>query len=343
VYKEITIRGHPAAGKRADLDAKTQKLTDLRITSVYYPVTTPDHAALHQLLDALECYDPAMVDQIAAIAAPVPPPRAAVIPLVGQATGFGPAPASDDSGQEWSKLPQVNPGQYVERRDQLRLLDDLASNVRVRIISVLGLGGTGKTTLLRRVFEDKALADARFPDGVVVYPVRDDAQVDAMLDALRDKFPPLTPIDRDDRAARLEHARMILRRRRMLLVLDGIELLQERPGQAQHGRFLSDDLRALLLDLGREGQALVAITSRFATTEFKAHLGLSYRTIDLGGFTPGEFVAFLKAASLSGNDEVLTEVHRLFEGHPLGLTLFAGAVTGGHTSARLRAAASRVP
>jgi hypothetical protein len=96
---------------------------------------------------------------------------------------------------------------------------------------------------------------------------------------------------------------MILRRRRMLLVLDGIELLQERPGQAQHGRFLSDDLRALLLDLGREGQALVAITRRFATTEFKAHLGLSYRTIDLGGFTPGESVAFLKAASLSGNDE----------------------------------------
>jgi hypothetical protein len=50
-------------------------LTDLRITSVYYPVTTPDHAALHQLLDALECYDPAMVDQIAArsIGMTVPP------------------------------------------------------------------------------------------------------------------------------------------------------------------------------------------------------------------------------------------------------------------------------
>ena len=318
----------------ADLDAKTRKLTDLQIAPIYYPITAPDHPALQQLLDALECYDPAVVDQITTTAAAVPMPRPSIIPLLGHDAAFGTAPATDDALKEWGKLPKVSPEQYVERRSELRMLDNLASNVRVRIISVLGLGGTGKSTLLRAVFEDKALADARFPDGILVYPVRDDAQVDAIVDALYDKFPPLVSIDRPDRAGRLQHAVQVLRRKRMLLVLDGAELLQERPGQAEHGRFLSDDLRTLLLDLAREGQALVAITSRFAPIEFRAHLGASYRTIDLGGFTSGESAAFLRRAGVDGDDKALTDVHRAFEGHPLGLALFAGAVVGAHTSAR---------
>jgi hypothetical protein len=317
----------------ANLDTMSKKLANLRIAPIYYPITAPDHPTLQELLDAFECYDPAMVNKIVAMATPDPTPRPTGIPLLGADTGFGPATITDNSTQEWNKLPHVNAHQYVERSTELRMLDDLASNIRVRIICLLGLGGTGKTTLLRRVFEVKSLADARFPDGLVVYPVRDDAQVDALVDALCDRFPPLAPFDRDDRASRLQHAGQILKRKRMLLVLDGAELLQERPGQAEHGRFLSDDLRGLLLDVAREGQALVAITSRFAPNEFKAYLGTSYRTIDLGGFTPRESIAFLRRAGVDDDDKALTEVHHAFEGHPLGLALFAGAIMGAHTSA----------
>jgi hypothetical protein len=316
-----------------DLDAKTKKLVELRITPIYYPVTVPDHPALQTLMDALECYDAAMVDQIAATAMRLPPLHPTVVPSLTTDSGFVQMPVADDSAKEWNKLPQVNPHQYVERSAEFRLFDGLASNVRVRIICLLGLGGTGKTTLLRRVLDEKSLANARFPDGVLIYPIRDDAQADAIVDALCDRFPPLAPLDRDDRGGRLHHAEQVLRRRRMLLVLDGAELLQERPGQAEHGRFLSEDLRSLLLSIAREGQALVVITSRFAPIEFKEHLGTSYQAIDLGGFTPGESVAFLNRAGVDGDAKALTRVHKAFEGHPLGLALFAGAVTGAHTSA----------
>jgi hypothetical protein len=321
--------------KTDELDKQTKKLASLRITPIYYPVTAPDHPALQFLLDALGSHDCTLVDKMCerSVTASRDDVRSSLHETMQPAWLSVLSPTAATNKEEWDKLPGMNPKTRIERRSEMAILEKLASDIRVRIIGLVGLGGTGKTTLMRQILEDKGLAVARFPGGVLVHPVRDDAQADSVVDALYDKFPPSSPIDQGDRFARVEHARRVLRLNRVLLVLDGLELLQERPGQPEYGRFLSDDLRSLLLGLAREGQALVVITSRFPLVEFNDYVGKSFRVVELGGLTRDESIALLRNSGVSGDDETLNAVHNEFGGHPLGLALFAGAVTRTKASA----------
>ncbi|HEY6348751.1 MAG TPA: DUF4365 domain-containing protein [Candidatus Angelobacter sp.] len=313
-----------------DVDKQTIELKKLHITPIYYPISAPDHPEVQNVLNALEAYDLRLVDKMCEVMTVLPT----------KAT-FGPdaqTPASlvatsgsldDQNIKEWEKLPAIDPRKRVERKAQCKTLIDLASDVRVRVIGIVGLGGTGKTTIVRQVFQEEEVAKGRYPDGVLVYPVRDDAQTDGVFDALHDKFLPPVQIEYENRPARVEHGRRILHSKRMLLVLDGVELLQGRPGQPDYGRFLSKDLQSLLVAHARGGQSLVVLTSRFRFVEFDGeHLGKSFRPVELAGLVEHESTTLLRNAGVVAEDDVLSAVHRSFEGHPLGLTLFAGAIAG---------------
>jgi hypothetical protein len=74
----------------------------------------------------------------------------------------------------------------------------------------------------------------------------------------------------------------MLKTRQVLLVLDGLEVLQERPDQPGYGAFLSQDLNDLLDGACRHtAGSLVVLTSRFPFPDLTPYLGDGFRSRDL--------------------------------------------------------------
>lgn len=315
-----------------ELDEKTKVLLNMKITPVYYPITSGDleHSNLHVLLDRLDFYDPKLVNELYERAKP---PVHANPPIEKQ---IQTKPVEVEAiltrnRNEWAKLPDIDSRQYVKREEIITQIENRVCDLRTRVIALVGIGGTGKTTIIRQVLQSDEIAKLRYPDGVLVYPVRDDAHVERMIEALCEHFSPEKQLA--NLSERLECARSLLSSRRILLVLDGVELLQGRPGQPESGRFLSQELRSLILGLLRAGQSLIVLTSRFPLVELadcgdrenKCVAGAAI--IEIDGLTSDESIELLSRQVKNTSEKILRKVHDEFGGHPLSLTLFANAVS----------------
>lgn len=126
----------------------------------------------------------------------------------------------------WRKNLPPQPTPFIGRKAELAALADLIAMPAVRLITIVGLGGIGKTRLAlevaaqQRVAHDGAMP--RFPDGVIFVSLaglESSTQIEAaMLGAIGLAH---------DRSARTARQQVIgfLRRKRLLLVLDNYEHL----------------------------------------------------------------------------------------------------------------------
>jgi tetratricopeptide (TPR) repeat protein len=121
----------------------------------------------------------------------------------------------------------------------------------------------------------------------------------------------------------------------VLLVLDGLEVVQEGPAAGEFGRLLDGALREVLsgacqLDHG----GLVVLTSRFPFADLGTFDGSSARMLELPAFTPAEGAALLAAAGGGWLPErERRELVAAVDGHALAVTVLAGLL-----AARLPAA-----
>jgi hypothetical protein len=279
---------------------------------VLYPARGRDHSALATLLSDL-------TDGRFPPAAELPP-RSAPPP--------GPTPGAAPRGLTVRWVPEPEPVEhFTGRAEELARLDRWAADPQVALVGVSAWGGAGKTALVTHWVREARRTDRRAGvRGVFGWSFYADPSAENWARGL------LAWAERDigcrmSGTGRLAEAVLaLLRAVPLLLVLDGLEVVQEGPAGDGFGRLLDGTLRELLVGACRQPHGgLVLLTSRFPFADLETFDGGPARMLEVPPFTPAEGSALLAAA---GGDWLADEDRRALvravDGHALATGVLAG-------------------
>jgi hypothetical protein len=148
-----------------------------------------------------------------------------------------------------------------------------------------------------------------------------DEFLDATLTWFGDPDPRLgTAWEKGERLAKL------VAHRRTLLVLDGLEPVQNPPGP-QEGRLREPSLQALLRELAAFNTGLCVITTRTPVPDIADHEGTSALRRELDQLSSDAGAKLLRAHKVKGEEAELRSASDEFGGHCLALTLLGSYLT----------------
>jgi tetratricopeptide (TPR) repeat protein len=217
------------------------------------------------------------------------------------------------------------------REEDIAFLDTAWVKEQVNIVTIVAWAGVGKSTLvnhwLRRMAAEQ-YCSAQLVFGWSFYrqgTSGDTSSADEFLDAaltwFGDPDPRIgTSWEKGERLAKL------VARRRTLLVLDGLEPLQNPPGP-QEGRVREPSLQALLRELAAFNTGLCVITTRTPVADVADHERTSALRRDLEQLSSDAGAKLLQALGVKGHDAELRSASDEFSGHCLALTLLGSYLT----------------
>ena len=123
-----------------------------------------------------------------------------------------------------------------------------------------------------------------------------------------------------------ERLAKLIAHRRTLLVLDGLEPLQNPPGP-QEGRLREPALQALLRELAAFNKGLCVITTRTQVGDIADHEASSALRLDLDQLSSNAGAQLLRALGVKGHQAELRSASDEFRGHSLALTLLGSYLT----------------
>ena len=131
----------------------------------------------------------------------------------------------------------------------------------------------------------------------------------------------------------------VLRAVPVLVVLDGLEVVQEGPAGDGFGRLLDGTLREVLAGACQQpGAGLVLLTSRFPFADLEGFDGTTARMLEVPPFTPAEGAALLAAAGGGWlPDAERRDLVRAVDGHALATGVLAGLLAARPPAADLTA------
>lgn len=214
----------------------------------------------------------------------------------------------------------LQPARHFQGREELvQELDawvaDLASPDRVW--SLVAAGGTGKTAVAERVVADMQPGEAN----VLVWSFYERPDADAFLQECNELF---LGEQKGSAGGRLERLERGLRDGRPhLIVLDGLERVQEDAGAGRVRGELSDHslkllLRSLAAGLGR---ARALVTSRYPLVDLQDWTNRGYRDTRLDDLAPQASLAVLRGWGVIGDDEALSSAAAQVGYHALSLAV----------------------
>ncbi|SDE90011.1 NACHT domain-containing protein [Terriglobus roseus] len=213
---------------------------------------------------------------------------------------------------------------FSGRQDDLDWLTKVGGSWETKIAAIIGIAGNGKTALGRNWVKQQIEKAGRKFSGVFewrFYLQRSQEECAAELEKFLTR-----QVGASERRSneRLEDwlAEQI-ERRPILLLLDGIEVLQTRSGQTA-GRLQNGPIRDLLelMCVNEVATGLAVVTSRTSLSDFKRHEGFAYHERELRGLSEEDGLALLKNVRDVGEAEKRKYVRDL-KGHPLALRTFA--------------------
>jgi len=229
-----------------------------------------------------------------------------------------------------ARLP-VTGSDVFGREEDVAFLDDAWANQDVNVVSIIAWAGVGKSTLvnhwLRRMATDH-YRSAELVFGWSFYRQGSSGEIssaDEFLDAgltwFGDPDPRLgTAWEKGERLAKL------VAHRRTLLILDGLEPLQNPPGQ-QEGRLREPSLQAVLRELAAFNTGLCVITTRLPVADIADHERTSALRRDLEQLSSEAGAQLLRALGVTGHEAELRSASDEFAGHCLALTLLGSYLT----------------
>src|SRR5271165_1339431 len=229
-----------------------------------------------------------------------------------------------------ARLP-VTGSNFFGREENIAFLDAAWSNRHVHVVSIVAWAGVGKSTLvnhwlLRMAAEHYRSAELVFGwsfyrQGTSRGTSSADEFIDAALSWFGDPDPRIgTAWEKGERLAKL------VAHRRTLLVLDGLESLQNPPGP-QEGRVREPSLQALLRELAAFNTGLCVITTRTPIADIADHEGASALRRDLEHLPSDNGAKLLRALGVMGHEMELRSASDEFRGHCLALTLLGSYLT----------------
>jgi predicted ATPase len=229
-----------------------------------------------------------------------------------------------------SKLP-ITGSEVFGREEDIAFLDNAWANEHINIASIVAWAGVGKSTLvnhwLRRMATDH-YRSAELVFGWSFYrqgSSGETSSADEFLDAtlvwFGDPDPRLgTAWEKGERLAKL------VAHRRTLLVLDGLEPLQNPPGP-QEGRVREPSVQALLRELAAFNTGLCIITTRTPIADIVDHERTSALRRDLEQLSSDAGAKLLMALGVKGDEAELRTASGEFSGHCFALTLLGSYLT----------------
>jgi serine/threonine protein kinase len=229
-----------------------------------------------------------------------------------------------------ARLP-VTGSDLFGREEDIAFLDRAWSNKDVNVVTIVAWAGVGKSTLvnhwLRRMATDHyrtaelVFGWSFYRQGTSGGTSSADEFIDVALTWFGDPDPRLgTAWEKGERLAKL------VAHRRTLLVLDGMEPLQNPPGP-QEGRLREPSLQALLRELAAFNMGLCVITTRLAIADLADHAGTSALRRDLEQLSSDAGAKLLRALGIKGGEAELRSASDEFRGHCLALTLLGSYLT----------------
>jgi hypothetical protein len=211
------------------------------------------------------------------------------------------------------------------REEDIGFLDDAWANQHVNVVTIVAWAGVGKSTLINRWLGRMAAENYRSADlvfgwsfyrqGTTGGTSSADEFLNAALTWFGDPDPRIgTAWEKGERLAKL------VARRRTLLVLDGLEPLQNPPGP-QEGRVREPSLQALLRELAAFNAGLCVITTRAPVADIADREGTSALRRDLEQLSSDAGAKLLRALGVKGDEAELRSASDEFSGHCLALTL----------------------
>jgi tetratricopeptide (TPR) repeat protein len=127
-----------------------------------------------------------------------------------------------------------------------------------------------------------------------------------------------------------ERLAKLMAHRRTLLVLDGLEPLQNPPG-SQEGRVREPSLQALLRELAAFNTGLCVITTRTPVADIADHERTSAPRRNLEQLSSDAGAKLLRALGVNGDEAELRSASYEFSGHCLALTLLGSYLTDAYS------------
>jgi tetratricopeptide (TPR) repeat protein len=279
---------------------------------ILYPAPGNDHSALGALLATVA--DPRF-PAVGDLPAGVTPPAA---------VAATPHPDGTDVPVAWEPTLELIE-HFTGRAEELARLDRWAADPQVALIGVTAWGGAGKTALVTHWIQ-QAGGPARRPGirGIFGWSFYSDPSAEnwgrGLLRWARQNLGfEVTGADRLGAALVA-----LLRRVPLLLVLDGLERVQEGPAGNGYGRLLDGTLREVLSAVCEFGHGgLVILTSRFPFADLETFDGGRARVLEVPPFTPADGAVLLAAA---GGDWLAEDERRALVRSVDGHALATGAL-----------------
>ncbi len=269
-------------------------------------------------------FDAAWFDSLLHSAASTP------MQAVVQPISEGPAPSTRI---DWGDAPDIM--QIVGRENELAELHHWVIDEHCRLVTVLGMGGIGKTTLVVRFAQEFA--------GHFEYIIwRSLRNAPALQDLLRECFQILSPVQPSRPSIQL--LLELLQQHRCLLILDNVETLH-RAGNLS-GVYLEgfEEYQRMFQSIAQtRHQSCLLLTSRERPLELEVIEGLQspVRVMKVAGLTSSASQALLSDKGLFGPSGAWDVFVHYYTGNPLALKIAAVTVRdlfGGDLAAFLREA-----
>src|SRR5205807_476208 len=277
--------------------------------------------AAHQKVLLDESWLSALLSQHPRPLEPMVPPS---IDVTGDATPALAAPASGPR-VEWSEALDVPT--FYDREQELATLSRWVVEEGCRMVSVLGMGGMGKSALVVRAMQQQLATHFAV---VIFRSLRDAPECSALLDdCLQVLSPEPLGVVPQSLERRLSLLLEKLRSRRVLLVLDNLEVLLEagdvlgrlRPGFEAYGHLLRQVAQTA-------HQSCLLLTSREKPAGLRALEGSRtlVRSLPLSGLDAEACAQLLAEHEVSGSQEERARLGAVYAGNPLVLGIVAETI-----------------
>lgn len=245
------------------------------------------------------------------------------------------APQAFKLNHDHFNVAQYAPAVLLGREGETQTLNDAWNAAiqdqtpRLRVLTVVALGGEGKTSLVAKWANTLASENWRGASAVFAWSFysqgtreQSSASSDLFLKEALVFFGEEALANSAQNA--YEKAKQLARRiaeEKALLILDGLEPLQYPPASSEVGKLRDHGIATLLKDLARHSSGLCVVTTRYPLPELNTFMPATVHEIRLPRLPLAAGVQLLKSYEVKGQTTELEKLVEDVKGHALTLSL----------------------